>query len=217
MPNTKVNMILNDAQGWLEWIEVIKLPAIGLEIWEYINPVTAKERLPKFEEPPYHHQLQGRTVIPRAILFVFADKTTFKRAVVQYINDFTRPRWKPDPDIQKRFDTKMERDFRFMRRVEAIRKHEKNGSKDPRHTNKEPSIMREAMYTVGSSYCRLEVPKMASWKLKDSFLRDSSSNSHVYNSRNRFIDFRPAPVKAVLLLSNLNESLTGIVGSLCMM
>ena len=74
-------MILNDAQDWLEWIEVIKFPVIGLEIWEYINPVTAKERLPKLEEPPYHHQLQGRTVIPRVPLFVFADKSTFKRAV----------------------------------------------------------------------------------------------------------------------------------------
>ena len=42
MANTKVNVILKDAEDWLEWIEVIKSVAIGLDIWEYIDPETAK-------------------------------------------------------------------------------------------------------------------------------------------------------------------------------
>ena len=32
---------------------MIKSAALGLEIWEYINPATKKERLPKLEEPAW--------------------------------------------------------------------------------------------------------------------------------------------------------------------
>jgi hypothetical protein len=46
-------VILKDAEDWLEWIEVIKSAAIGLEIWDYINPATENERLPKLEEPAW--------------------------------------------------------------------------------------------------------------------------------------------------------------------
>jgi hypothetical protein len=116
-----------------------------------------------------------------------------------YINDSIRPRgWKPEPEIQKRLDTKMERDSRFKRRVETIRKQQKRGSKDPRDTDKTSSetkgpTIRTAMYTVGSSYCSVDDSF-----LRDSFLLDSASDAHVCNSRGRFIDLKPAPADACL-------------------
>ena len=116
-----------------------------------------------------------------------------------YINDSSRPGgWKPDPDIQKRLDIKLERDFRFKRRVEAIRKQQKKGSQDPKDTDKTSSetkgpTIRAAMYTVGSSYCSADDSL-----LKDSFLLDSASEAHVCNSRDRFIDIKPAPADAYL-------------------
>jgi hypothetical protein len=45
-----------------------------------------------------------------------------------YINNSNRPHgWKPDPDIQKRLDNKLERDVRFKRRIDAIRNSHRKG------------------------------------------------------------------------------------------
>jgi reverse transcriptase-like protein/Pol polyprotein/gag-pre-integrase-like protein len=113
-----------------------------------------------------------------------------------YINNSNRPNgWRPDPDIQKRLDNKLEKDFRFKRRVEAIRRSQKKDSKDTNKTSTETKgpTVRAAMYTIGSSYCSTDDSL-----LRDSFLLDSASESHVCNSRDRFTDLKPAPEDAYL-------------------
>jgi hypothetical protein len=139
-----------------------------------------------------------------------------------------------DPDIQKRLDTKLERDFRFTRRVDC-RSHTETAKErylvrtlriptDKTSSETKGPTIRAAMYTVGSSYCSADDSF-----LRDSFLLDSGSEAVVCNSRDRVIDLRPVPPDAYLkggvgyvkierfgtvqLLSNLNQSTKGIVKS----
>ena len=46
-------VILKTSSDWRKWIEVIKSTAIGQQIWEYIDPDTSLEALPKLEEPSF--------------------------------------------------------------------------------------------------------------------------------------------------------------------
>jgi len=48
----RVVITLNGPSDWDDWLEVIKTTAIGGEIWELVNPETAKNRLPILKEPP---------------------------------------------------------------------------------------------------------------------------------------------------------------------
>jgi len=53
-------VILKTSSDWRKWIEVIKSSAIGQKIWDYIDPETSLEKLPKLEEPlfPEPHDVQ---------------------------------------------------------------------------------------------------------------------------------------------------------------
>jgi hypothetical protein len=45
MTAPKVTITLKDAEDWLEWIEVVKSTAIGLDVWDCINPEKTKDEL----------------------------------------------------------------------------------------------------------------------------------------------------------------------------
>lgn len=41
MVSEKVTVVLKTADDWDEWVEIIKSAAIGLEVWDLINPSKA--------------------------------------------------------------------------------------------------------------------------------------------------------------------------------
>jgi len=47
----RVAIILNSSSDWDEWIEVVRTKALGNDIWEFVNPATAKAELPTLAEP----------------------------------------------------------------------------------------------------------------------------------------------------------------------
>ena len=76
--------------------------------------------------------------------------------------------------------------------VESVQK-KNHQDKDKKEDNPKEERIREAMYTRGESYLSTETSL-----LRDSFLLDSASDSHVSNNRDRFTDMRPAPADATL-------------------
>ena len=76
--------------------------------------------------------------------------------------------------------------------VESVQK-KKHQDRDRKEDNPRGERIREAMYTRGESYLSAETSL-----LRDSFLLDSASDSHVSNNRDRFTDMRPAPADATL-------------------
>jgi hypothetical protein len=53
MSNTtsQSSVILHTEKDWDSWIELIKSAALKFELWEYINPYTAKDKVPVLSEP----------------------------------------------------------------------------------------------------------------------------------------------------------------------
>jgi hypothetical protein len=47
----RVAIILNGSNDWDEWLEVVRTKALGNDIWEFVNPATAKAELPTLAEP----------------------------------------------------------------------------------------------------------------------------------------------------------------------
>ena len=52
-PKKNHAVILKTSSDWRKWIEVIKSSAIGQKIWDYIDPETSLDMLPKLEEPSF--------------------------------------------------------------------------------------------------------------------------------------------------------------------
>jgi hypothetical protein len=44
-------VILSNPSDWDEWLEIIKTKAVGGEVWEFVDPATAKDTLPALTEP----------------------------------------------------------------------------------------------------------------------------------------------------------------------
>jgi hypothetical protein len=98
------------------------------------------------------------------------------------VNEAVRPTgWHPNPEIQKRFDEKLDEEPFFRNKVTEIQKRSQ-GKKDE---SKNPTV-RVALWTAGSSFY-----SNRSRLLKDSFLLDSASDSHICNSRERFSNLTP--------------------------
>ena len=47
----KITIVLSSPNDWDEWIEIIKSKAIGGDVWDYMNPSTAKDTLPDLTRP----------------------------------------------------------------------------------------------------------------------------------------------------------------------
>src|SRR5580658_6974714 len=110
-----------------------------------------------------------------------------------YVNDTKRSLgWKPDKDIQEKFERMLETNMKLKSVVESVQK-KKHQDRDRKEDNPRGERIREAMYTRGESYLSAETSL-----LRDSFLLDSASDSHVSNNRDRFTDMRPAPADATL-------------------
>ena len=90
--------------------------------------------------------------------------------------------WKPNPKIQKIFEEKLEEEPFFKNKVTEIKKR----SQEKKDESKNHTI-RVALWTTGSSFY-----SNRSRLLKDSFLLDSASDSHICNSRERFTNLIPA-------------------------
>jgi hypothetical protein len=48
---TKTQVILAGPDDWDEWIEIVQTTTRKADIWNLVNPSTAKEKLPKLEPP----------------------------------------------------------------------------------------------------------------------------------------------------------------------
>ena len=48
---SKINVILDKPSDWLQWFFIIQDIAKTNEVWEYIDPATKKDDLPKLEPP----------------------------------------------------------------------------------------------------------------------------------------------------------------------
>jgi len=230
MATTKVNVILKDAEDWLEWIEVIKSAAIGLEIWEYIDPATIRELLPKLEEPVWPTPAtvkQGATGISQ---LTADEKDTYKSLKQSYHRSVTKydTRRTGLGEIRIRIQESLTRSTlqHTLRKnspydmLVALRTQyapsdttligqlkQNKGIKNHKDTNTASTPARtptkRAMYTVGSSYSTNDSI------LRDSFLLDSASDTHVCNSRDRFINIRPAPADACLKGGGGNVKIEG--------
>lgn len=51
MASEKITVVLRTADDWDEWVEIIKSTAIGLEVWELINPNKTTTQLRRLERP----------------------------------------------------------------------------------------------------------------------------------------------------------------------
>jgi hypothetical protein len=74
--------------------------------------------------------------------------------------------------------------------VESVQKR-KQEDKDKKEDKPKEEKIRETLYNRGESYFSAD-----NSLLRDSFLLDSASDSHVCNNSDRFIDMRPAPADA---------------------
>ena len=48
---TPTNVVLEDDKDWIPWLEVTKTVALEHQLWDYINPSVALEKLIKLEAP----------------------------------------------------------------------------------------------------------------------------------------------------------------------
>jgi hypothetical protein len=110
-----------------------------------------------------------------------------------YVNESKRSSgWKPDKEIQERLERMLETNMRLKSVVESVQK-KKHEDKDKKEDDPEGERIRVSMHTRGESCLSTEASV-----LRDSFLLDSASDSHVSNNRDRFTDMRPAPADATL-------------------
>lgn len=110
-----------------------------------------------------------------------------------YVNDTKRSSgWKPEKEIQEKLERMLESNTRLKSVVESVQKR-KQEDKDKKEDRPKEDKIRESLYTRGESYFSAD-----NSLLRDSFLLDSASDSHVCNNSDRFTDMRPAPADATL-------------------
>ena len=110
-----------------------------------------------------------------------------------YVNDTKRSSgWKPEKEIQEKLERMLESNTRLRSVVESVQKR-KQEDKDKKEDRPKEEKIRESLYTRGESYFSAD-----NSLLKDSFLLDSASDSHVCNNSDRFTNMRPAPADATL-------------------
>ena len=44
-------VILRDNRDWIKWLEITKTTALEDDVWQYIDPLVAKDKLPLLEPP----------------------------------------------------------------------------------------------------------------------------------------------------------------------
>ena len=74
MNESKVNVILDKPSDWLQWFFIIQDIAKTNEVWEYIDPATKKDDLPKLEPPK---RPTPKDILLTAILITQLDQNQF--------------------------------------------------------------------------------------------------------------------------------------------
>ena len=80
----KINIILNKPSNWLQWFFIIQDTAKTNEVWEYINPATKKDDLPKLEIPK---QPTPKDILPAATSIAQLDQhqlTAYNQLYTEY-------------------------------------------------------------------------------------------------------------------------------------
>ena len=67
----KANIILNKPSDWLQWFFIIQDTAKTNEVWQYIDPATKKDDLPKLEPPK---RPTPKDILPTAISIAQLDQ-----------------------------------------------------------------------------------------------------------------------------------------------
>jgi hypothetical protein len=84
---SKVNLILNQPSDWTQWFFIIQDTATTNEVWQYIDPSTKKDDLPKLE-PPKRPTLKD--VLPTATSIAQLDQiklTAYNQLYAEYKDD----------------------------------------------------------------------------------------------------------------------------------
>ncbi len=60
---SKINVILNQPSDWIQWFFIVQDTAETNKVWQYIDPSTKKDKLPKLEPPS---RPTPRDILPNA-------------------------------------------------------------------------------------------------------------------------------------------------------
>ena len=71
---SKINVILDKPSDWLQWFFIIQDIAKTNEVWEYIDPATKKDDLPKLEPPK---RPTPKDILPTATSITQLDQNQF--------------------------------------------------------------------------------------------------------------------------------------------
>jgi hypothetical protein len=84
---SKVNLILNQPSDWTQWFFIIQDTATTNEVWQYIDPSTKKDDLPKLEPPK---RPTPKDVLPTATSIAQLDQiklTAYNQLYAEYKDD----------------------------------------------------------------------------------------------------------------------------------
>ena len=84
---SKVNVILDKPSDWIPWFFVVQDSATNNKVWEYIDPSTEKDKLPKLEPP---NRPTPASVLPTATSISDLDQhqlTAYNQLYAEYKDD----------------------------------------------------------------------------------------------------------------------------------
>ncbi len=137
-----------------------------------------------------------------------------------YLIESKRPTgWKPDPEIQRNIDQKLEKIPKLRNAVEVIQKQESSKKKETSESSGEspskPTSFVTATLLQGPeepihSPAVLTMRAIPEYSLRDSFILDSGATIHVCNNRDRFKTFQSAGINDYLYAGDSTVAIEGV-------
>jgi len=84
---SKINVILNQPSDWIQWFFIVQDTAETNKVWQYIDPSTKKDKLPKLEPPG---RPTPRDILPNATSIAKLDAsqlTAYNQLYAEYKDD----------------------------------------------------------------------------------------------------------------------------------
>ena len=117
-----------------------------------------------------------------------------------YLNELVRPKdWKPDLNLQKQIDEKLQKSLRLRTSVERMQKRQGKSMDNPTQSST-PASFTVSIHTISA---------ISDYQLRDSFILDSGADTHICNNRQHFQTFRPAGSEEYLYAGNTIISIEG--------
>jgi len=84
---SKINLILDKPSDWIQWYFVVQDTAKNNEVWEYIDPSTKKDALPKLETPKRPTPADVRTTATSVAQLDQHQLTAYNQLYAEYKDD----------------------------------------------------------------------------------------------------------------------------------